>query len=272
VTASLLERSAQAVERSRLASVAARVGLVARAGFYLLLAYLVVRIALMQPGRQANASGALKTVSSAPGGWVPLVLTALGFLAFGVSRLLGAVRDRAANTGSRITTALQGLFYVGLTEVPASFVLGNRKTGSEQQERGTTAKLLGLPAGRVVLAAIGLVLVAVCVWQVVSALRTGFETSLRIDDKPGWFQRLVRVIGRIGISLRALVFLPVGVFLVVAAVRSDPRQAKGLDASLAALAHQSWGRAVLLLVATGLVVFVAYSVLEARYRDVDAGD
>lgn len=272
MTASLLERGAHVVQRSRWASLIARSGLVARAGFYLLLAYLVVRIAFAHPGRQANASGALKIVAGAPGGRVALVLTAVGFLAFGLSRLLGAARDRNAATGSRFTTALQGLFYVALTEVPVSFVLGNTKTGSEQQERGTTAKVLSLPAGRLLVAAAGLVLLIVGLWQVVSALRSGFATSLRMQDRPVWFQRLVRVLGRVGITLRALIFAPVGVFLIVAAVRSDPQQAKGLDASLMTLAHHLWGRALLLLIAAGLAVFSAYSVLEARYRDVDAGD
>lgn len=37
-------------------------------------------------------------------------------------------------------------------------------------------------------------------------------------------------------------------------------------------AHHAWGKALLLLIAAGLAVFSAYSVLEARYRDISAGD
>lgn len=72
--------------------------------------------------------------------------------------------------------------------------------------------------------------------------------------------------------MRALVFLPIGVFLLLSAAHFDPKQAKGMDASLTALAHHTWGRALLGLVAAGFLVFAVYSVLETRYCDVDAGD
>jgi hypothetical protein len=66
---------------------------------------------------------------------------------------------------------------------------------------------------------------------------------------------------------RAATIFPVGVFLVVAAIQYDPRRATGIDGELADLARHSWGRALLLLIAVGLLVFAFYSILEARYRD-----
>jgi hypothetical protein len=271
VTTGLLERASLVVERSRTASLLARLGLLSRAGFYLLLAYLVVRITVAAPGPQVNASGALRTVASAPLGRLLVAAAAAGFLVFGLSRLLGAIRDRDAAVTSRLTTGLQGVFYLCLSEVPLSFVLGNSSTGSEQSERSMTARVLMLPAGRALVLATGLVFVGVCLWQVVTALRTGFTESLAIGGLPGWARSLIRATGRIGITFRALVFLPVGVFLVVSGARSDPRQARGLDASLTGLARSGWGRLLLVLVAAGFVVFAAYTLIEARYRDVDAG-
>jgi hypothetical protein len=114
--------------------------------------------------------------------------------------------------------------------------------------------------------------VVTCVWQVVTALRSGFTDSMQTDDAPPWIRRLIDVTGKIGIPLRALVFLPIGVFLLASAAASDPQKAKGLDASLTWLAHALWGRILLCGVATGFVVFAVYSLLEMRYRDVDAGD
>jgi hypothetical protein len=272
VTSGLLERTATAVRDSRTAGLAARAGLLARTGFYLLLSWLVLRVVLMDPGPQVNASGALRTVARAPLGRVLVAAAALGFLCFGISRLLGAFRDREAELLSRLSTGLQGVFYVCLTEVPASFVLGSRSSGSEQSERSTTSKVLSLPGGRLLLLLVGLVFIGVCLWQVVTALQTGFDTSMQTGDSPGWLQALVRLTGRVGITFRALVFLPVGAFLLVSAAHADPRRAKGLDASLVELAHQPWGRPLLCLVAAGFLVFALYSLLEARYRDVDAGD
>lgn len=267
----LLDRVAGSVHRSRGATAVARAGLLARAGFYLLLAYLVVRVAVSAGGPPANASGALRTVSATQLGAVPVALAAVGFLAFGLARLLGAVRDRAPSRTSRVTTGLQGLFYLGLAWVPASFALGSRSTGTEQQQRATTARVLMLPAGRALVVGTGVLLVVVCGWQVVSALRRGFTGSLRTEEASPAVRLLVRVVGQVGICLRALAFLPLAVFLVAAGIRFDPRDAKGLDATLRSVAHDPGGRLLLLVVAAAFAVFAVYTLLEARYRDVDAG-
>jgi hypothetical protein len=272
VSSGLLERASDAVDRSRTAAVIARGGLLSRAGFYLLLAYLAVRVVVSARGPQVNASGALKTVAGAPLGRSVVVAAAVGFVAFGVSRILGALRDDEATRTSRLSTGLQGAFYLGLAWVPLSFALGSSKTGSEQQERSTTAKVLMLPGGRVLILLTGVIVVVTCLWQVVTAFQAGFTDSMRTDEAPEWVRRLVRITGKIGIPLRALVFLPLGVFLVVSGAQSDPQQARGLDASLTWLAGQLWGRLLLCLVAAGFVVFAGYSLLEMRYRDVDAGD
>lgn len=265
-------RAALAVHRSRSATLAARGGLLARAAFYLLLAYLVLRVLTSGDGPQTNASGALATVSAAPGGRVAVALAAVGFLAFGGSRLLGALRDRDVGRLARFSTGLQGLFYLALTEVPLSFVLGSRSTGSEQQTRSTTALVLGLPAGRVLVFAAGVLFVVVCGWQVVTALRAGFMHSLRLGGSPRWLPWLVRLTGQTGIITRALVFLPLGLFLMLAAVHAQAARVKGLDAALGTLRSDPAGRWLLAAIAAGFVVFAAYSVLEARYRDVDAGN
>src|SRR5947209_2982008 len=188
----------------------ARVGLLARTLFYLVLVYLVVEVAADRGngGRQANAHGGLTLIARNAAGEAALVVAAIGFAVFGVVRVVGAVRDRQVDNWRRLTTALQGLFYVVLATVPASFVLGRRQTGSEQQQHAETA---------------------------------------------------------------TVVSIPIGVFLVVAAVQSDPRHADGLDAELGRVAHHGWGPAVLALVALGLLVFAAYSGLEARFRDVSRG-
>ena len=60
-----------------------------------------------------------------------------------------------------------------------------------------------------------------------------------------------------------------GVFLVVAAVTTQPQQAKGLDSALRSLAATPGGRWLLALVAIGLIVFGAFSCCEARWARVE---
>ncbi|MDQ1705275.1 MAG: hypothetical protein QOF18_1641 [Frankiaceae bacterium] len=265
------KKAATAIGGSRTARGVARAGLVARSMFYLLLTYLTVRVAVDggSPGRQTNANGALTVIAQDPIGMAAIAAAALGFLALGVVRVAGAVRDRSAQTQQRMLTALQGTFYVALTWVPLSFLLGSRDTGSEQAQHTETARVLGWPGGRFLIAGVGLVVLGVCGYQIRMALRQDFTDGLGLRAAPRWVCRLVAAAGTVGIAARALVFLPVGVFLIVSAVQADPRHAKGLDAELALLARQSWwGPAILGVVALGLGVFALYSLLEARYRRV----
>ena len=251
----------------------ARFGLGARAAFYLLLAGLVVGVAVDrgQGGRQANAHGALSLIAGNPLGEAAIVAAAVGFFVFGVVRVIGAVRDDDTDRWRRVTTSLQGLFYVGLAWVPLSFVLGHRQAGSEQQQHKETAGVLRWPMGRELVAAVGVLFVVICVWQIRTALTRDFTDGLRLRGQPRWVRRAVPVVGSVGIVARALVFVPIGVFLVVAAVQADPRHADGLDAELARLARLPWGPLALAVVALGLLVFAAYTAVEARFRDVESG-
>lgn len=260
-------------QRTRAAAAAARVGLVARSVFYCMLVDLVAQVALDGGrGKQANAHGALATVARHPGGLAAIAVTAAGFLAFGLTRIWGAIRDDQPSRWRRLTTLLQGAFYVVLTWLPASYALGRRSTGSEQQQHRTASGILSLPAGRELLFILGLIVVGVCANQIRTGVDQDYADGMDTRQAPRWIDSLVRLSGTIGIPARAAVFAPVGIFFMIAAVQSDPRHADGLDAELAALARHSWGIALLAVVAAGLAVFALYSFLEARYRTVTKGE
>jgi hypothetical protein len=79
-------------------------------------------------------------------------------------------------------------------------------------------------------------------------------------------RRWITRIGIFGHLARMVVFGLVGVFLVKAALDFDPSKAVGLDGVLAKLIQQSYGPALLGIVAAGLVAFAVYSISDARYR------
>jgi hypothetical protein len=253
---------------------AARLGLVARGLFYLLLAGLAAQLALDSGGSgpaQANANGALTQVAGAPLGFALLAGAALGFLAFALVRVYGAITDGRHGVWRRLSTAGQGVIYIGMALVTASFLLGRRGTGSEQQQRSTAQSIITWPFGRALLVAAGLVVLAMCGWQLLVAARGDFTDSLRDGKMSALVRRLTLVTARVGIPARALAVAPVGVFLVVAAIRADPQQAKGLDAVLLDSSRTPVGRVLVVLAAAGFLVFALYSLLEARYREVASG-
>src|SRR5581483_4854406 len=113
----------------------ARVGLVARGAFYLLIAYLAARVAALHgSARQADTHGALALIEVSWVGKVVIALAALGLFAFGIARLVGGWLDRDAEWWRRATTMLQGAFYLALAYVPVSFLVGDKQTGSEHAQ------------------------------------------------------------------------------------------------------------------------------------------
>lgn len=251
----------------------ARGGLAGRGLFYLLLTALAMNLASghANGGPQANANGAFVQLARTPSGLALLGGVALGFAAFGVVRLAGAYGDRQHGRLRRLSTAGQALLYLLMAAGTVSFLLGRRSTGSEQQQRSATAHLLGLPAGRALVAVLGLVVLAVCGWQVRVGIRGYYADSLNTDRMPAPLRRATHILATVGILARALAFAPIGALLLLAAAQADPHQAKGLDGVLADLARTAWGRLLIWLVAAGFIVFAAYTFLEARYRRVDAG-
>jgi hypothetical protein len=271
---------------------AARVGYLARGLFYALLAYLVVRIAMLRGvaahqahqaalsgtgnratpagGRQANAEGALSLIAQSLAGKLLLGCAAAGFLLLAAVRLFAAWRDRRPGVARRLSVAGQGLSYVAVGLLPISYLLGNHRAGSESQQHDTTAKLLGIPGGAAIVVTAGVLVLGVCAWQLRGVARQDFTEGL-VEDVPAPLARLARVSGSIGIAARAIVFVPIGIFLIVAGFSYNPRGARGLDGELLLLAGHAWGVALLGVIAVGLLIFALYSLIEARYRDVGRG-
>jgi hypothetical protein len=100
----------------------------------------------------------------------------------------------------------------------------------------------------------------------ISALRRRF---LRDLDNSGWSPRtrsVVTFLGVTGGTSRGAVFAGAGLFLLGAAIRFDPHQAKGLDSALRSFAQTPAGPWLLVAVALGLVLFGGYSLACARWQ------
>jgi hypothetical protein len=261
-----------------------RLGLVCRGTVYLLVGYLALRLALAAQGRRgapASSAGAVQAVGEPSWGRVLLVLLAAGLGAYALTQLVEAVfrPSRAAGTMGRWRQRAVSwwgcLLYLAFCLSTARLVLvtGARETaGSEQrQDTDVTAALLRTGWGRLLLILAGVALVAAGVEVGRRSVRLDFRERFTTAHMSRALATITRVLGGFGCAARAVVFVLAGFFIVKAAVLSSSAPAKGLDAVFRSVASSAYGSWLLGLLASGLVCYGLYCLLEARYRDLTPG-
>jgi Domain of Unknown Function (DUF1206) len=251
---------------------AGRLGLVAKAAIYGLIAGLALAIPLGLGGKAADRGGALQTVARQPFGEAMLVLLAIGFVGYALWRFTQAFLDREDEgsdlkaIGKRAGYVGRGVIYALLSFSAFAVAVGSGSGGDNEQKE--TAKVLDLPLGRWIVGAIGLGFLGAGLFNVYRSATKKFRDKLRehqIDsDARPWAIR----VGVFGFAARGVVFGLIGVFLVRAAIQYDPKEAIGLDGALRKLARQAYGEWLLGLVAAGLLAYAVYCLVEARYRKI----
>lgn len=247
----------------------ARAGYAARGIVYGLVGFLAVETAFGARSRPIDTRGALQEIAGRS--TALLWLVAAGLLGYALWRIVQGFLDperkgtdlkglahRAGRIGS-------GLIYGGLALAAARIARGAHADSEGHSYQVWTARLMSEPFGRWLVAAVGLGVIAGGLFQIRRGWTEKFRQEIRLQEMDGTERKLAIQAGKLGLIARGVVFLVSGWFLVQAALRTDPSQARGLGGALAALAQQPHGQLLLGLVAAGLICFGAYSLLLARY-------
>ncbi len=259
--------------KSRGMALLARTGLVARGVMYVIIGWIALQIAFGHAGTQADRSGAVRVVAHTPFGSVALWLLVIGFIGMALWRLseaaYGAAGPGGYKTGTRLAALARAIFYGFVAYSILKFALGvGSPASSNQQSVDLTSSAMRLSAGRLIVAVIGLAFIAGGVYLAYGAWQQKFRKRLELSRMNTRTRRTVERLGQIGGIARGTVFATAGIFLVVAAARYEPQQAKGVDSTLRALATTPLGPWLLVIVALGLITFGVYSLCEARWRRV----
>lgn len=259
--------------RSPAMSWLARAGLAARGVMYVLVGIIAVQIALGSSHQQADRTGAVRLVAATPFGSVALWLLVVGFAGMTLWRLSEAAWGAAGPDGHKATKRLASLgraiFYAVVTWGILKFALGiGGPSSSDKQSQDLTAAALKVQSGQAIVAIAGIVVIGAGLYVMYRAYKRKFLKHLRFGSASPATRRTVMRLGQIGGIARGAVFATVGIFLIIAARDANPRQAKGIDSALRALAHTPLGPWLLIAVAAGLVTFGVYSWCEARWRAV----
>jgi hypothetical protein len=275
VTRSRTARPGRAAEvrNSKAMGWLARAGLAARGAMYVLIGIIAVQIAVTGSHQQADRTGAIRLVAHTPFGSVLLWLLVVGFAGMTLWRLAEAIWGASGPDGQKATTRLASLaravLYGFITYGILEYALGiGQPASSDKQSRDLTATALHHPGGQEIVGIAGAVIVIAGLVTMYRAYERSFLKHLNIAAASPATRKAVTRLGQVGGIARGFVFGTVGVFLIVAAWDASPRQAKGLDSALRALAHTPLGPWLLAVVALGLVTFGVYSWCEARWRAV----
>lgn len=250
-----------------------RAGFIARAITYGVIGALAFAMAFGDgtAGTAPNQQGALALIGRATAGRIALVAICAGLLAYALWKLALAAFGHGPEGGGsrkpfdRIGNLAGGVCYLGFFAVAIRVLIGSAGNSSAEP-KNTAAGILGWPGGQVIVGIGGGILIAVSLYQLYEALSGRFAREEKTHEMGGSERRVFMSLGHVGLSARAIVFALVGYFLVRTAIDFNPANAVGVDGALARLHHQTIGPWVLGLVAIGLITFAAFSLLEARYR------
>lgn len=246
----------------------ARAGFLARGVMYVVIGWIALLIAFGKTRQPADRTGALHELSTTPFGAFALWLLVIGFFGMALWRVSQAVSGgRRRGAGGRLLALVRAVFYgfLGYGVLEYAIGEGGPQPGN-QQAVDLTATLMRHPGGRAAVTVAGAAFIvsgAVIAYQ---AWRKTFAADFRRSGMSPRTRRVVEWLGRFGGLARGIVFVTAGVFLVVAAERAEPGQAKGVDSSLRTLAQTPFGPWLLVAVAAGLVMFGLFSCCEARWR------
>ncbi len=250
------------IRQSRGYRVLVGTGLVSYGVVHLVLAWIAVQVALGDES-DASSAGALRQLARTPLGGVLLWIIAIGFFALTVWQATSAVigiggSDNWRRIRKRISSVGRAVVYLGLGILAIRIVLGG-KAESGKSEETITARLLGLPAGPLLVGILAAIVIAVGISQVVKGVRQKF-----VEDLAENVHVAVRRLGTVGWIAKGVSIILIGVLFGWAAVTFDPKKAGGTDQALAALRDQPFGPALLVVFALGIASFGLYCLAWAR--------
>ncbi len=253
----------------------ARCGYATKGAIYLLIGLLAAKAAAgAGGGKTTDNTGAIETLYQQPFGRFLVSIVATGLFAYALWLFVAAIFDmvrkgtEAKGVVARLVFAIVACSYIALAVLALRLVL-HRSGGGKSSDTKTqdwTARLLAHPGGVFLVVLAGLIVLGVAGFFVFQAITARFREKLDLAGAHAAERRWVVPLGRCGYAALGVVNAIIGIFLMIAAVRHNAGAAKGVGGALAEITQRPYGTWLLGIVALGLIAYGAYSLVEARYR------
>lgn len=262
-------RTGRRAEHSETLANAVRVGLICYGVMHLLVAYLAAKLALAGQG-SPSAQNAMGRLAQSSAGRACLFVVAIGFAALAVWQLLEAVGGHRTSAGKkrvvkRVASGIKAAVFVVLAV--SAFRLATSSGSGSGGTDSTTARLMSMPGGVVVVALIGVGVLVAAGALGVAGISGSFMEKLRPGGKHGPLGDAIVWSGRIGYVGKGIALGVVGALFVWAAWTHDPKKSAGLGQALHQVLQEPFGQATVMLIAVGIAAFGVFCFGWSRHLD-----
>jgi hypothetical protein len=209
--------------------------------------------------KEASPTGAIKEVAQSSGGPLLLVALALGMFLYAAWRLATAVRPGSTDAegwATRVGYFVSVIMYTTFGITAISLVKGRAaKANGNKTVTDITSRVMEHTAGRWLIGIAGALTIAAGIYRFRKGLKSDVTDDVDMSGMSAERSRWTRRLGAIGEVGRGIAMALIGFFLVRAAITFNASEATGLDGALRRLALESWGVAVVAVVAVGLIAY-----------------
>lgn len=265
-----MNQLAARADRSDTLDHVARAGLVAYGVVHLVIGVLAVRTAFGERSGSASSSGALKEVASAPFGQALVWALAVGLFLLAAWQATEAVLDQddeegAKRVGKTVIHAGKAIVYViiGISAVRVATGSGSSGGGTDS----TTAQLMDLPGGQLIVVAVGLVIGGIGCYFFYAAFTDKFMKHVDGQGSTGDAGTTYRWLGRVGHAAKGVAFFIIAGLFIYAGVTHESKKSGGLDVALRKVLEQPFGPVLLTAMGLGFAAYGLFCFARARHLD-----
>ena len=279
--ANRLEREGRRAASSDWVETLARFGYAAKGVVYFLVGALsvwalisAVQIAGNGGGAETGSRGALRFLDKQPAGTALLVAIGVGLLGYVVWKAIEFFldpehkSDRDWGWARRLLTAVSALLYASLAVYAFATAFGS-SGGSGGGGGGAdtwTAQVMQWPAGRWLVGIAGLIIAGYGIVEFWRGYKEKHMDKLATMEMSHEERETAEWTGRLGLWGRAVVFVIIGFFVLLAAIQYQPNEARGLRGAMETLLAQPYGPWLMGVVAVGLAAYGIFTMIKAKYR------